>query len=126
MVSLAAEEPVEDLTAYGFTHYRAEFPPVLLYSKGMQRAFIYQALPIWALLEEQLALEKPTLVHCHAGQDRTGVVLAGYLVTYRGEAPERALARVRVVKPSAMAAEGYAEVLDLLRPGVVPDPSRLL
>ena len=126
IISLAAEEPVTDLELYGFTHYRADFPPVMLFSKGMQKAFIYQAIPVWAFIEEQLAQGMPTLVHCHAGQDRTGTVLAGYLVTHRGLTPELALQKLRDVKPMAMSADGYADALSLLTPGEVPDRRKLL
>jgi hypothetical protein len=126
VISLAAEEVVEDLGPYGFTHYRANFPPVILYSRGMRKAFIYQALPVWAFIHEQLGKGMPTLVHCHAGQDRTGALLAGYLIVYRGETPGRALQRLREVKPSAMVAEGFAEVLELLKPGQIPDHRMLL
>jgi len=37
IVSLAAEEPVEDLEPYGFIHYRAAFPPVLSTRKVCRR-----------------------------------------------------------------------------------------
>ncbi len=126
VISLAAEETIEDLTSYGLTHYRASFPPVTLFSQSMRKAFIYQALPIWAYIDEQLSGGKPTLVHCHAGQDRTGAILAGYLVTYRGEEPGLALRRLRQVKPTALSAEGFEEVLYLLKPGQLPDRRTLL
>ncbi len=100
MISLATEEIAEDLAPYGLLHHRAQFPPVVLRSNGMRKAFIHQMLPVWRLIDEQLALGRPTMVHCHAGQDRTGVVLAGYLVTYRGESPGRALRKLREVKPT--------------------------
>jgi protein-tyrosine phosphatase len=126
VVSLAAEEDVENLAPYGLTHCRAKFPPTTLYSTSMQKAFIYQALPVWAFIHDQLSRGNPTLVHCHAGQDRTGAVLAGYLITYRGVQPARALQRLREVKPTAMTAEGFAELLELLKPGVIPDRRSLL
>ncbi len=126
IISLAAEEPVDGLESYGITHYRADFPPVMLFSKGMQKAFIYQAIPVWDLIEEQLERGMPTLVHCHAGQDRTGAILAGYLVTHRRLTPELALQRLRNAKPTAMSADGYADVLTLLTPGEIPDRRKLL
>jgi len=126
VISLAEEESVEDLEPYGLTHYRAKFPPVLLFSKGMRKAFIYEALPVWAFIHKQLTAGNPTLVHCYAGKDRTGAVLGGYLVTYRGMKPGEALQTVRAVRPTAMSAEGFAQVLDLLKPGELPDPRTLL
>lgn len=126
VISLASEEPVDDLSAFGFEHYRPAFPPVNLFSIGMRKAFIYQAIPIWQTIDEQMRANRPTLVHCHAGQDRTGAILAGYLITYRGMTPTAALTHLRTVKPLAMSADGYAEVLTLLEPGRLPDRSRLL
>lgn len=51
------------------------------------------------------------LVHCHAGCDRTGGVLAGYLCRTRGCTPEEALEAVRRVNPCAVSAAGYEEMI---------------
>jgi len=126
VVSLAAEEAVEDLSPYGLEHYWAAFPPVFLFSHGMRKAFIYQALSVWELIHTQIEAGKPVLVHCHAGADRTGAILAGYLVLYRLASPEEAIAQVQAVNPCAMAAPGYIEAVTLLQPGQFPDPKTLL
>lgn len=126
VVSLAEEEPPPDLTAHGFTHHIAKFPPVMLFSPGMRKAFIYQALPVWRFIDCQIMTNSPTLVHCHAGKDRTGAILAGYLIIYKGYSREEALKRVRAAQPDAMTAEGYADVLEVLTPGTLPDPRTLL
>ncbi len=126
VVSLAAEEPIDDLSAYGLEHYRAAFPPLNLFSVGMRKAFIYEALPVWEFIHTRLEAGKPVLVHCHAGADRTGLILAGYLVVYRAIPPEVAIAQLRQANPSAMAAPGYAETVSLLRPGQIPDRRTLL
>jgi len=47
------------------------------------------------------------LVHCHAGNDRTGTVLASWLHRTRGLAPEEAIAAVRRANPEALSAFGY-------------------
>ncbi|HQK13768.1 MAG TPA: dual specificity protein phosphatase family protein [Anaerolineae bacterium] len=126
IVSLAAEEPIEDLSKYGFEHYRAAFPPLNLFSVGMRKAFIYEALPVWDFIHTCLEAEKPVLVHCHAGADRTGLILAGYLVVYCAVPPDVAIVQVRAANPAAMAADGYAETVTLLRPGQIPDRKTLL
>jgi protein-tyrosine phosphatase len=59
--------------------------------------------------------EGAVLLHCHAGCDRTGGVLTGYLSRTRGLAPAEALQVVREANPSAISAEGYeAMILDVL------------
>jgi protein-tyrosine phosphatase len=126
VVSLAAEEPVEDLSRYGLEHYRAKFPPVTLFSPGMRKAFIHEALPVWNFIHTQVEAGNPVLVHCHAGADRTGLILAGYLVLYQRIPPEEAIDRVRRGNPCAMAAPGYIEAVMFLQPGQFPDPKTLL
>ncbi len=55
------------------------------------------------------------LVHCHAGNDRTGTVLAAWLVRCRNAEPDAAVAAVRRQNPEAISAYGYEEMaLDLL------------
>lgn len=53
---------------------------------------------------------KAVLVHCHAGNDRTGTVLAAYLRTTRGIDPMNAIERVREENPAALSALGYEEM----------------
>ncbi len=126
VVSLAQEEPISDLTRYGLLHYHAQFPPVTLFSRGMRKAFIYQSLPVWAFIHTQITSGVPTVVHCHAGKDRTGSILAGYLMTYQGASAEEALFTLRSACPEAMTADGYADVLEFLSPAQLPDPRTLL
>jgi len=53
---------------------------------------------------------KAVLVHCHAGNDRTGTVLAAYIMATRGLTPEDALEAVRKLNPDAVSALGYEEM----------------
>lgn len=126
VISLAAEVEVTDLTAYGLEHYRANFPPLVLSSEGLRKAFIYQALPVWSFIDQQLKLDRSTLVHCYAGNDRTGAMLSGYLVIYKGATPEEAISLIRSLNPRAMEAPGYEDAVRLLVPGQQPDPTTLL
>ena len=126
VISLATDVPVSDLTRYKLNHRRAKFPPLILNSPGLQKAFLHEALPIWEFIHQQLAEGNPTLVHCHAGNDRTGAILAGYLVSYHGQTPEEAIRNVRARNPHALEIGGYAEAVRRMEPNQLPDPRYLL
>jgi hypothetical protein len=126
IVSLALDVPVPPLEPHGFEHYRAELPPLVLSTPGLQRAFLHEVLPVWDFIDAQLEAGHPTLVHCHAGNDRTGTVLAGYLVVTQGMPPETAITFLRERNAHAMEAEGYADAVRLLTPGRRPEPHTLL
>jgi atypical dual specificity phosphatase len=50
-------------------------------------------------VEEQSAAGKAALVHCLAGEGRTGCVLAAYLIRTRGLSADAAMAEIRKAKP---------------------------
>ena len=61
-------------------------PPVDAISKGV------------GFVEEQVKAGRTVLVHCLAGEGRTGCVLAAYLVRTRGIGADEALAEIRKAK----------------------------
>lgn len=54
-----------------------------------------------AFIDRQRSADRPVLVHCLAGQGRTGTVLAAYLIR-AGNSPDRAISMVRQVCPLAV------------------------
>ena len=107
IVSLSDEVDEAAIAARGFYHLPNYLPPLLPLIAGLKRRLIVRALPALAFIDAQLAAGRPTLVHCYAGKDRTGMVLVGYLVRYRGYGLEQAMAMVRAARPDAMSAPGY-------------------
>jgi len=64
-------------------------------------------------LSEMVQEAPPVLVQCHAGRSRSAVVVAGYLVTARGIAPEEAL-RFVAGKRQIAVTPGLERLLDYL------------
>ena len=64
---------------------------------------------VLATLHSEVSAGRPTLIHCHAGKDRTGLALVAYLVRYHGLDMEEAIGQVRAVRPIAMSAPGYED-----------------
>ena len=51
----------------------------------------------------------PVLIHCRSGKDRTGMVLAAYLIEFEGYEVIEAMNKVISVRPIAFSAEGWFE-----------------
>jgi protein-tyrosine phosphatase len=81
-----------------------------------QKMWVRRALPVLAFVHQQLEARRPTLVHCHDGDDRTGIILSAYLVVYQGLSPDAAVRHVRTVNPSAMKMPGYAATVRRFAP----------
>ena len=113
ILSLNDEVDEAAIAAAGFTHGKFYFPPVLLLTSIESRAFLTLMDHATQFIHDQLAAARPTLVHCHAGKDRTGAVLAGYLIRYQGLPPDEATRLVRQANPIAMTAPGYDRMPEL-------------
>ncbi|GGI93254.1 dual specificity protein phosphatase family protein [Shewanella gelidii] len=60
----------------------------------------------YAFIEQQLNLGRTVLIHCRSGKDRTGLMMAYYLMK-TGTAPLHAVSQVRSVRDIAFSAEGW-------------------
>ena len=77
-----------------------------------------EALPLaCAFVTAQIAQRRRVLVHCFAGKDRTGMLLATLLAKTESLSAPAAIERVRRVRPLALSAPGW-EALAL---DVIPD-----
>lgn len=69
---------------------------------------------VLAFMRECEADHKPVLLHCRSGKDRTGLMMAYYLMV-QGAAPLHAVSQVRNVRDIAFSAEGWDQfVFDVL------------
>ena len=94
------------IESVGFRHYSAPLRG-MAFLPVWQRWLAERMLPIVDFIAAEIAVGRPTLVHCYAGKDRTGAVLAGYLIRYCDFSPEEAFRRLRQVNPRAMTAPGF-------------------
>lgn len=104
------------LRRIGFVHLRhkeVDLPAIVLRTFAAQRRFADEVGALLPFIHEQVTAGRPTLVHCWAGRDRTGAVLACYLVRYEGLTADQAIAQVRTARPDAMAAPGYTDAVDV-------------
>ncbi len=95
------------IQAAGFRHYQVPLNGGLAVFPWLRRWLVWQMLPVVDFVAAEVAAGRPTLVHCHAGKDRTGAVLAGYLIRYQGLSPDEAFRLLRQVNPRAMTAPGF-------------------
>lgn len=51
----------------------------------------------------------PVLIHCRSGKDRTGLVMAAYLIARHDKTVTQAMEAVKAVRPIAFSAEGWMD-----------------
>lgn len=107
---------VEAVRRIGFVHLgykQVDLPAIVLRTFQEQQRFVGDIEAALAFIHEQVTAGRPTLVHCWAGRDRTGAVLACYLVRYEGLTADQAIARLRAARPDVMAAPGYVDAVEV-------------
>ncbi|MEO5959004.1 MAG: dual specificity protein phosphatase family protein [Opitutaceae bacterium] len=79
-----------------------------------------EALPrAYAFVSAQRSKGRRVLVHCHAGKDRTGMLLAVLVAKQEGLPARAAIQRVRAVRPLAITAPGWEALALEVIPRVV-------
>ncbi len=70
--------------------------------------YCLEALPrAYDYVRAALAGERPVLVHCTAGKDRTGLFMCYFLIRESDVTAQEAISQVRRVRPIALSAEGW-------------------
>jgi protein-tyrosine phosphatase len=111
IVSLDDGVDEEEIRAAGILHLPAYRPMVLLETERDHCEFLDSMPEIAAFIDQCRREQRGVLVHCHYGCDRTGAVLACYLVAREGLDPFDAYQHVKSRNPDAFGAAGYAEAI---------------
>lgn len=124
ILSLADDQcdPLE-IRAAGFAHLSVPLPPREPADLLTERACLARVPRAFEFLDAQISAGRGVLVHCAAGKDRTGMVMAHYLARTQGLDAEAAIARVRAVRASALSAAGWEGMaLRVVRALARPEP----
>ncbi|MCS7168536.1 MAG: dual specificity protein phosphatase family protein [Gemmatales bacterium] len=97
----------------GLAHLPMYWPMIELTSKSLQRAFVDRLPTIFRFIQQHTQQGGKVVVHCYHGMDRTGAVLACYLVHRCGLTASDAISVLRKHRPQALSAFGYAQAVRL-------------
>jgi protein-tyrosine phosphatase len=73
------------------------------------REFCLQNVPRALEFIAENLVSGPVLIHCRSGKDRTGMVMAAYLIEFEGYDAKTAMDQVIEVRPIAFTAQGWKE-----------------
>lgn len=111
MVSLAGPIRMGELRQAGIDVLPVQQPMILLEREPDRERFVELMPLVVEFIDRHRSEGTKVLVHCHYGCDRTGTVLACYLVARGNLSPTDAIAKVRSANPRALSAPGYAEAV---------------
>lgn len=106
----------QPIRAAGFRHHAVPLNGGLAFLPLLRNVLARRMIPVIDTLAEEVAAGRPTLVHCRQGRDRTGAVLAGYVIRHGGLSPEEALRALRRLNPQAMVSPGFEQLPRLMLP----------
>ncbi|MBF0362086.1 MAG: dual specificity protein phosphatase family protein [Oligoflexia bacterium] len=112
IISLSNEGEETDIKNAKIKHYKFYTEDIELTNDHLINAFIDKVQDAIDIIHQELSSNNVVLVHCHAGRDRTGFVVAAYLTKYMNMSPEDALKKMRKLRPYCVY-PGYEKALYL-------------
>lgn len=109
IISLDNDIDEKDIKKYKFKHVPLYLPDVALSTPELTQKFLET---VESFIKTVTTEKDPVLVHCYAGNDRTGAMLACFLV-FNGFSPGKAIAEIKKVNPTAMTTPGYEKAVHL-------------
>ena len=120
VVSLVHIEDPAAVTQAGLKHYVIPFEDKIHLPYKTANGFVLDIFDEFdRVLNVHLPMREPVLIHCNSGKDRTGLLSAYYMVSRKGLSAKRALKMLRRLKPDALSASGYTEILFALEPEMI-------
>ena len=107
IISLDDEIDADTIREKGFNHIPLYLPDKALTTPSLKQIFLKAAETFVDIVTSE---KEPILVHCHAGNDRTGAMLACFLIS-QGMPADKAISEVRKLNASAMITPGYEDAV---------------
>ncbi|WP_025822577.1 dual specificity protein phosphatase family protein [Shewanella marina] len=105
---------VDSISQMGFAYCHQELPDNIPPQESDLSICVERLPKALKFIQEQQALGNKVLIHCRSGKDRTGLVMAYYLMC-SGAAPLHAVSQVRAIRDIAFSSEGWDQfVFDVL------------
>ncbi len=120
VINLSEHEPhFHEFAAAGMEASWVPLPTDVPPTKASEEKCV-DALPrAYAFLSAHVSNGRRVLVHCHAGKDRTGMLLAVWVAKMEGLSAPEAIRRVREARPLAITAPGWEALALSVIPRVV-------
>ena len=106
------EQELREVRRLGFTHYAFSIEDKIHRPyKTSNDDLMHTVTHILEIIDGHIRYSQPVLVHCNSGKDRTGLVMGCYLMSRKGMSAKQALRALRRLKPDALTAKGFEQML---------------